>query len=150
MFSMCWFTLWMIDHYCWPYKMEEQVCYYYCCHSTWSSLWDYKSEQKGTFLTGFMGLENKTEQPNTSTWQHVWTYRFRSPIDGYRWSVYMWYLGGGFIFFEYSPRRLGKWSNFNEHIFQRGWDLGHAGLLCFPTSHWSRLRVYYALRAARP
>ena len=31
------------------------------------------------------------------------------------------WLGGGFKYFLFSPRTLGKWSHFDEHIFQKGW-----------------------------
>ncbi len=40
-----------------------------------------------------------------------------------RWNFSFWngLLGGGFKYFLFSPRKLGKWSNFDEHIFQLGW-----------------------------
>ena len=32
----------------------------------------------------------------------------------------LWLLGGGFIYFEFSPRNLGKWSNLTSNFFSEG------------------------------
>ena len=116
MFSMYWFTLWMIDHYCWPYKMEEQVCYYYRCHSKWSSLWEYESNRKRTFLTDVMGLENKSKNPTRQHGNMSGHTDFGAGSTGIDGVISSWRFQQ---FVAYSPRRLGKWSNLTN-IFSKG------------------------------
>ena len=44
------------------------------------------------------------------------------------------YLDGGFIFFHFHPENWGRWTHFDEHIFQMGWFNHQPDIDCWEIS----------------